>query len=72
MENIALRLFHVGFDTFEIAYLLGIPESQALEQVSSQRSAMLGLSDPYAVAPVSSRIIRTLSQHIQSSLSSAG
>ena len=44
----ALDLFRVGHDTVEIARILKITEASALKQVSSQRSAMLGLPSPYA------------------------
>jgi len=45
----ALTLFRNGHDTAAIAKILKITEPQALKQVSSQRSAALGLSDPYPV-----------------------
>lgn len=68
----AYQLFKFGHDTLSIASILGITEAEALEQVSSQRSALLGLPDPHAVSPVSIRIVRSLSQHIQSVQSSGG
>jgi len=43
----ALDLFRRGYDTFSISITLGITEAKALEQVSSQRSAMLRRGDPY-------------------------
>jgi hypothetical protein len=43
----ALRLFRDGKDTLAISKILGITEARALEQVSSQRSAMLRRGDPY-------------------------
>lgn len=43
----ALGLFRAGHDTFAISKLLGITEAKALEQVSSQRSALRRLRDPY-------------------------
>ncbi|ASW06277.1 hypothetical protein CKA34_10530 [Rhizobium sp. 11515TR] len=43
----ALGLFRAGKDTLAISEILGITEAKALEQVSSQRSAMLRLHDPY-------------------------
>lgn len=53
----AYDLFRAGRDTADIAYLLNITEAEALEQVSKQRSAKLGLSDPYErqSAPVGDR-----------------
>lgn len=47
MENIALRLFRVGFDTKEVADILGVNEPDALELISRQRSDELGLWSPY-------------------------
>lgn len=44
----AHELFNIGHDTVEVARILKITEAKALEQVSSQRSAMLGLPSPYA------------------------
>lgn len=44
----ALDLFRIGHDTVEIARILKITEAKALEQISQQRSAMLGLPSPYA------------------------
>lgn len=42
-----LQLFRAGYDTLEIARHRRIPEAKALELVTSQRSAMLGLSSSY-------------------------
>lgn len=47
----ALELFRAGNDTMQIAARLSIPEEEALEQVSSQRSADLRLPSPYPVHP---------------------
>lgn len=47
----ALELFHAGNDTMQIAARLWIPEEEALEQVSSQRSAALRLPSPYPIHP---------------------
>lgn len=44
----ALDLWRIGNDTADIARILKITEAKALEQVSKQRSAMLGLPFPYA------------------------
>lgn len=49
----ALQLFRVGHDTAAIAEILGITEAEALEQVSSQRSALLRRADPYPSHKVS-------------------
>ncbi|NTJ67554.1 hypothetical protein G6M50_06220 [Agrobacterium rhizogenes] len=43
----ALGLFRAGHDAQSISEILGITEAKALEQVSSQRSAVLRLRDPY-------------------------
>ena len=43
----ALDLFRIGHDTVAIAAILEISEAEALEQVSSQRSAKLRRADPY-------------------------
>lgn len=43
----AHQLFKIGHGTDSISSILGITEAEALEQVSSQRSAMLGLPDPH-------------------------
>lgn len=43
----ARELFLSGYDTAEIASYFRITEANALEQVSSQRSAALGIPDPY-------------------------
>lgn len=43
----ALQLFRLGRDTATIASILQISEAEALQQVSSQRSAALGQPDPY-------------------------
>lgn len=43
----ALQLFRHGHDTASIASILKVFEQEALQQVSSQRSALLGLCDPY-------------------------
>lgn len=48
----ALDLWGVGNDTAEIARILKITEAKALEQVSKQRSAKLGLPIPYASVAV--------------------
>ncbi len=42
-----LRLFAAGYDTSDIAKFYGISEAQAHEQLSRERSAALGLPDPY-------------------------
>lgn len=47
MENIALRLFRVGFDTVEIADLFGITKANVEQTISQQRSRELGLWSPY-------------------------
>lgn len=44
----ALQLFRLGRDTATIATILQISEAQALEQLSRERSAALGLPDPYS------------------------
>lgn len=49
----ALDLFRIGHDTADIARILQITEAKALELVSKQRSAMLGLPHPYASKAVS-------------------
>jgi hypothetical protein len=46
-DTTAYDLFECGFDTLEIAVCLKITEAEALKQVSSQRSAKLGLPSPY-------------------------
>jgi len=43
----ALDLSRNGYDTVQIAAYFRITEAQALKQVTSQRSAMLGLPNPY-------------------------
>lgn len=43
----ALELFRAGKDTLAIARILKITEAEALEQLSRQRSADLGLKHPY-------------------------
>ena len=44
----AYDLFRAGgLDTADIARILKITEASALEQITRQRSAKLGLSDPY-------------------------
>jgi hypothetical protein len=43
----ALDYFRAGRDTADIASILNISEALALEQVSKQRSAVLGKHDPY-------------------------
>ena len=43
----ALELFRSGYGTDEIASYLRITEAQALERVCSERSASLGIPDPY-------------------------
>lgn len=43
----AFDLWRIGNDTADIARILKITEAKALEQVSKQRSAMLGLPIPY-------------------------
>lgn len=47
----ALQLFRLGRDTATIASILQISEVEALQQVSSQRSAALGQPDPYNSYP---------------------
>ncbi len=49
----ALELFRAGNDTMQIAARLSISEEEALEQVSSQRSAALRLRlpSPYPIRP---------------------
>ncbi|MGX5719894.1 hypothetical protein [Shinella zoogloeoides] len=47
----ALDLFRAGNDTMQIAARLSISEEEALEQVSSQRSASLRLPSPYPIHP---------------------
>ena len=49
----ALDLFRIGHGTADIARILQISEAKALELVSKQRSAMLGLPHPYASKAVS-------------------
>lgn len=44
----ALELFRAGFDTVDISAHFRISEAEALLKVSSQRSAFLGRSNPYA------------------------
>lgn len=44
----ALQMFRNGKDTLDIAKHFGIRESTALEWISQERSAIRGLSDPYA------------------------
>ncbi len=51
MALTALHLFRAGRDTADIANILRISEAEALKQVSSQRSAQLGLDDPYTGIP---------------------
>ena len=43
----ALQLFRDGFDTIAISDFLRITEAEALKQLSRERSAELGVSDPY-------------------------
>lgn len=43
----AYELFRAGHDTMSIKTILRITEAEALEQVSSQRCASLGIPDPY-------------------------
>lgn len=43
----ALDYFRAGRDTADIAIILGLTEAEALKAVNLQRSAALGLSDPY-------------------------
>ena len=46
-DTTAYDLFERGFYTLEIAAYFKITEAEALKQVSSQRSAKLGLPSPY-------------------------
>jgi hypothetical protein len=43
----ALDLFRNGADTVQIALYFRITEARALEQLSRERSAALGIPDPY-------------------------
>jgi hypothetical protein len=43
----ALQLFRNGHDTRAIATVLNISEAEALHQVSSERSTLLGRPNPY-------------------------
>lgn len=43
----ALQLFRFGHDTLAIANILNTTEAMALEQLSRERSAVLGRPDPY-------------------------
>ena len=47
----ALELFRAGYCTAAISNILKISEAEALEQVSSQRSAALHLPSPYHPKP---------------------
>jgi hypothetical protein len=44
----ALQLFQIGHDTESISSILNIPEPEALKRLSVERSAMLGLPNPYS------------------------
>lgn len=44
----ALQLFRQGYDTAHISKLLNVTEAQALEIVSRQRGAQLGLPSGYS------------------------
>lgn len=44
----ALSLFRMGFDTADIATFLNLTEPEALEIVSKQRGAQLGLPSGYS------------------------
>lgn len=46
----ALQLFRGGLDTNQIAATLRISEADALEALTLQRSASLGLPDPYELS----------------------
>lgn len=65
----ALELFRAGFDTVDIAARFQITEAEALLKVSSQRSAFLGRSNPYAN---SRPAVREASQSLQALVAYAG
>lgn len=44
----ALQLFRGGLDTDDIRRILKISEAEALQQLTRQRGALLGLPDPYS------------------------
>lgn len=46
----ALELFRAGHDTVSISQILRMSEAMALEALTLQRCASLGLSDPYLSA----------------------
>lgn len=51
----ALDYFRAGHDTMSIKSILKITEAEALEQLSRERSALLGRPDPYRSVSPSAR-----------------